>query len=126
MTLEQLPNQIGDFIRKYKTILIIASIIFIYLAYTGKIPQLFSIQTMSIFGGGIATIGVGVALFVVGIILILIPEPVSTVVLGPIFLVGAYLIGGGAIITAIANLFESFIGWVIVAIIGFLVYVKLK
>ncbi len=124
MTIQDYMYKAGDFIREKKEILIGLTLIFIWLAYNGKIPTTFSVRTLSIFGSALTSFSLGAFMLALGIILLLIPEPISSFVLAPIFIIGAFAIGIGGALSVLGQLVQTLPGIIIGGVIVLFLFVR--
>ena len=83
------------------------------------------LSTASVFGGfGGITVGFGVLMLLIGIGLLFIPG--GGIVVGPLFVGAALLIGGGALLSQLTELLSSFSGIAIVGIIILVIFLIFK
>ena len=104
--MKKIIRNISNSIKKNKTTLfIIGAIVLIFsIINKGTNPQI-EIPTQAIFGGaGGFSIAIGAILLIVGIVLALIP---GGIVIAPLFMIGAFILAGGAALTSLEMLFTS-------------------
>lgn len=124
MSIESTINKIGDWTNDHILYIIIGIILFVIGVKQGIIPEFFTIQTMSVFGGTSIAIGTGVFLIAVGVALAVIPG--VNLIVGPLFVAGTLLIGGGAAVGSIIEFAKSLVGMIIIGVIGMILYLRIR
>lgn len=126
MSLESSIDKLGDWFNNNKTVIMIVLGIFVFLAFTGKIPPTVEVSSQSVFGGWVGpSLALGPVLIMVGI---------GMVSSGVLILPGAALIAGGfgltisaglSFINSIVDLLSTSVGIVLAVIVGMVLYIYL-
>jgi hypothetical protein len=118
--------KLRDMINKYKSLIVLGSLILVAWAIKNPSAQVM-IPTQSILGGTVAGIGIGLLLMIIGGILVVIPEPATTLI-GAIMVFIGIATGGLSTIIGVVS-FIDFIAeniWPVAIIAGVIFYFYLK